>query len=548
MLTRRRLLQLVGKAALAGALAGCGRSLPTAAPSGETQAPQTAESSATPEPTQPPELHGTILVAVSGGSFKAWQALADAYVAKHPKVEVIIELQNKPLAERDAYYRKQFASGQPDMSLATINTLVELDALQSFMNWQPYLNAYSPYTNKPWQEGLFPEVVNPLSEHPDSQYMLSTELYQVLFYYNADLASKQGLDPDSPPTTYNELVEWAHSVREGFVGIDLQEISDQVDWLTRAYADPWYATPDFWSLCRCQPEDACFVAREQAFPAEDWRTNPHYDDPNRVDMNLVRAWEAFDQGHFMGALDSSFEPMMLRLRELLEPATLPIDWRLNVRTQPLWFYTGQALLHPAGSPFPAVFNQAMQQLPSGHIGLWPQGRQTPTPDPAITRGNRFELGAFALPPQDNGSGQLAYQRTLEQPVGYWGIPRKIQQQNDLEVDFVMFLTSPEGTALRLASELDPENAEGNLFGLPMVKDVQFPSQWARVFANLKPQGTILKPTPVHMVLGGVPSAADQRFIALADFFEGTSDAATLMSTLRARRELDRDAERAGEEQ
>jgi ABC-type glycerol-3-phosphate transport system substrate-binding protein len=70
-------------------------------------------------------------------------------------------------------------------------------------------------------------------------------------------------------------------------------------------------------------------------------------------------------------------------------------------------------------------------------------------------------------------------------IGFWGIPKKDQAQNDLEVDFAMYLTSPEGFGIYLANKLDANNPNGGIAGPPVVQNVELPGEYAERFANLR---------------------------------------------------------------
>ncbi|MHB9034750.1 MAG: hypothetical protein ACYC6L_17085 [Anaerolineae bacterium] len=547
-ITRRALLAAVGQLSLGSILAACKPLLqPTGNPGSQpTRAQTTGTPSLTPAavPTKKQDLSGEIVVAVSTGSHKAWQLVAQEYMRLQPKVKVTIALQREGVTLRDRYYREQITAGAPQLSLATVNTLGDLFSKQAFINWYPYLKQVNPYTNQVWQDMFEPASLSFASADSGHQYMLSTEFLQMVFFFNRSLVQRFGLDADSPPQTYDDLKRWASAGNENVASFDIWESSGQLDWLTRVFADPWYAAPEYWQLCACRSGDACFDPSKPAFPAADWALNPHFDDPELVDFNALRAWEAFDQGHFLGELDTSIAPLLDNLLAVLSAANLPPTWRTEARSEPLAFYTNQALMFPTGSYFISSFIQARQQLKSGSIGSWPEGRQTPTPNPALQRAGDFELGVFACPRQTQAQLKMQYQRTIEQPTGFWGIPRKLAPQNELEVDFVMYITSPEVVALKITQELDTENAEGNLIGLSTVKGVALPEPWRNLYAGLHPQGNVQKPHPLNMVFGGLPSTLNQRIAITADFLEGKLDGAACISALRQLREGGREDELA----
>jgi hypothetical protein len=86
-------------------------------------------------------------------------------------------------------------------------------------------------------------------------------------------------------------------------------------------------------------------------------------------------------------------------------------------------------------------------------------------------------------------------RTIEVNIGFLSVPKKDQAQNDLEMDFLMYLTSPDGFGLYLKNRLDPNNSGSTgINGPPIVKDVQLPADLAEKFAQLKLIGNSEKTT------------------------------------------------------
>ena len=121
-----------------------------------------------------------------------------------------------------------------------------------------------------------------------------------------------------------------------------------------------------------------------------------------------------------------------------------------------------------------------------------EGQPTPTPlqDQAATV---FDIGSFNNPTME-GDAVDAPARTIEVNIGFWSVPKKDQAQNELEMDFLMYLTSPEGYGVYLENKLDPNNPQGGINGPPIVKDVTLPAEYADRFAQLKLIGNTEKDT------------------------------------------------------
>ena len=106
----------------------------------------------------------------------------------------------------------------------------------------------------------------------------------------------------------------------------------------------------------------------------------------------------------------------------------------------------------------------------------------------------FEIGSFNNPTMEDSEVD-APARTIEVNIGFWSIPKKDQAQNDLEIDFMMFVTSPEGFGIYLQNKLDPNNANGGINGPPVVQNVELPGEMAERFAALRLIGNTEKDLP-----------------------------------------------------
>ena len=133
----------------------------------------------------------------------------------------------------------------------------------------------------------------------------------------------------------------------------------------------------------------------------------------------------------------------------------------------------------------------------------------------------FEFGTFAFPTMEGPCVQ-GKARANELPSGYLALPKKDRQQNDLEVDFVMFWTSPEGMNIYLNNKLDEQNLQGGIQGPTIVKGVELPAKWQEIFANQTFIGNYEKPgAPADKVARGFyfyePTKRDWA-IMVQDFF------------------------------
>ena len=104
------------------------------------------------------------------------------------------------------------------------------------------------------------------------------------------------------------------------------------------------------------------------------------------------------------------------------------------------------------------------------------------------------------------------------------MPLKDRVQNDLEVDFVMFWTSPQGMQIFLENKLDTENLQGGIAGPPLIKNVSLPGQWEDIFAQSVFIGNYEKPgAPGDAVARGFFKYEETKrewSIMVQEFFEG----------------------------
>lgn len=65
------------------------------------------------------------------------------------------------------------------------------------------------YERKLVDETLFPELFSQLIRYDGHYIGMPLNFYSHAMYYNKDLAAAAGLDPENPPTNWDELAEWA---------------------------------------------------------------------------------------------------------------------------------------------------------------------------------------------------------------------------------------------------------------------------------------------------------------------------------------------------
>ncbi len=444
-------------------------------------------------------MEGEVVVSLQGEDTQTWQALCDAYAQQNPNVKCSVEL--KPGEGYQDWIRTQFAGGAPRASWVNGNVVADLMSAKKFVNLEDYLDKPNPYNaDQPWRESFDQSVMN-LSRDPvtGELYHLSLEMVKIIWFYNQDIADKIGMT--TPPQTWDEMGEQMSLAKDaGYIpfciGGDFQEFWEmRIGWLARMYQDGFYCAPEKWDLSRCQEGDWCFEKGvDDTFPEANWQDNPHFDDANKVHQNFVRWLNAFQENK-LGPEDPEYKALMQEFKKVFKAENLPPGWTgVNGTTAYSLFLSGKCLFWLDGGWMISSFEKDLNNLRTGQFFTVKEGTPTPTPDPSFDTIKPFVFGTFDNPKMTAPEATCPWQRTIEWPVGFWSVPVKDAKQNDLEMDFMQFVTSPEGWGIYLQNKLDPNNPRGGLTGPSIVKGAEIPPELAAKFENLKPIGNTEKTT------------------------------------------------------
>jgi multiple sugar transport system substrate-binding protein len=199
-----------------GGTGGTGTSAATAttAPAGGGEAAATATpaaagggAEATPsEPTAPEAgtkpAEGTIQVAVvKGDMIITMRKLAEAYMQANQgaKVDVVIE------PEGGAFDARIAAGNQPDMFVASFGSQIGKYSAQEFVIPMEDLPGAKDLLGK-----LSEETVQQLYGH---NFYMPIGADVTMLIYNKDLFKQAGLDPNSPPKTWDEFLSYAEKIQ-----------------------------------------------------------------------------------------------------------------------------------------------------------------------------------------------------------------------------------------------------------------------------------------------------------------------------------------------
>ncbi|MBN1283907.1 MAG: carbohydrate ABC transporter substrate-binding protein [Anaerolineae bacterium] len=451
---------------------------------------------------QEEELSGEVVVSFQSNDAQTWEALCEAYMALHPGVDCIVEL--RPPDGYQEWIRTQFAAGTPRASLVNGNVVADMVNEKVFLDLNEYMDQENPYSGRPWSED-FDEIALANMRDPltGELYLLNTETVQVLWFYNKAIFEEVGLTDemealaaaDLNQPTWDQFLGWCDTLSAaGYIPVaiegDFRSFWEmRIGWMARMYADQF--TRDEAELVRCQPGDYCF--REGV--DDQWTydpTDPGNDDRTRVTFNPVRKMIAFRDGE--QRVDSPAWAAMYENFKAFGERCAPSGWIGTTDAYPL-FLTSKAAIRLDGAWLLSTFEKDIRSLAEGtyNYAAGGEGMPTPTPSADDLAAAVFEIGTFNNPTME-GPEVDAPARTIEVNIGFWSVPEKDQAQNDLEVDFLMFVTSPQGQGIYLANKLDPNNPNGGINGPVVIKDVVLPDEIASRFEGLRLIGNTEKDT------------------------------------------------------
>jgi len=457
------------------------------------------------------DLSGEITINLQTNDRPTWEAVAKAYMAKHPNVKVTVDL--KAAEGYQEFIRAQYAAGTPKASLVNANVVADLVNAKKFVDFTGYLDNTSPYTGKPWRDDMDAAAVqNMYNPTSNGIPMLNLETVQIAWFYNKTAFQKAGILEDANTVaktprnqpTWSQFIGWCDKLKAaGYTPVAIEgdfrsfwEI--RFGWLARMYLDQY--TRDEAELIRAQPGDWDFKEGVD----DKWKydaTDPYNDDAIKVTFNNARRFAALQAGKIK--VDTpAFKDLYKNFKQFADHC-VPDGWLGVGDAYPL-FLTQKAAIRLDGAWFLTSFDRDIKSLAEGKYissaGV-AEGKPTPTPLPSANI-TTFDYGSFNNPTME-GQYVKAPARTIEVNIGFWGVPVKDQAQNDLEVDFLMYLTSPEGYGVYLQNKLDPNNLTGGINGPPVVKNVKLPDPYPARFATLKLIGNTEKDAAGTFVSRGV---------------------------------------------
>ena len=469
------------------------------------------------------ELSGEIVISIASNDVQTYQAIADAYMEMHPNVDVLVELKPPGVDAYLQWIRSQFTSEVPRVSLIESPHLREFAQEGRLVDWGPYLNKENPYTGEKWEDSFEEWGLN-LVRDPNTGQMFTMpyQSVQTFWIYNKDHFEQAGITDVPPRPTWDQFVEWNEKLRDaGIIPIAIEGTTEQIwgggrmPWLMRSAMDQYHR--DDLQIIQCQEGDWCF--REGIDDV--WTYDPtdvRNDDPDRVSVNIARHLAALRNGEINFNNECTVE-MMTQVGRVFKTANgfVPEGWTGMTDAYPL-FLTQRAAMRMVHGGIYTSLPKDIRSLAQGEYGG--QAEVTAEDSAAAVE---FVYGRFAFPTIEGPCVQ-GTARANELTSGYLALPLKDRAQNDLEVDFVMFWTSPQGMRIFLENKLDTENLQGGIAGPPLIKNVTLPGKWEDIFAQSVFIGNYEKPgAPGDAVARGFFKYEETKrewSIMVQEFFEG----------------------------
>lgn len=426
--------------------------------------------------TEKDELSGTITINMPAeiGAAEAWKAVGDAYMEKHPEVEVVVDL--KPQESYTDWIKAQCNEENPAMDLFASNLAgpnVET------INYLDYAYDESPYSGGPWNEqfDFDMQYVDPATGAWTQLCLSGT---QILWFYNPDIFAEVGVEP---PKTWDELIEVCDKIAQaGYQPIampgDFNSFwSQQMGWMCQAYVDQ--TTRDQIEIVKAQPGDWNYDETVDGEFVYDI-TDPHNDDPSKVNQNVLRFFQAFRDGKITADSPGIKKVMENFAKVFPQYAGNDNFFGTDYNGAQTLFYQGKAAMWLDGAWFFSSFFNTMDSVASGDDVK--VGEQT------VEGIQEFDLATFNMPSME-GEEFLAPARTIEVSGYNVGALKKDAQHNELVIDFLKYYSSSEGYGLFLEAAINNNMS----IGIPLVNGVELSdARLKNAFSNIELIGNCQK--------------------------------------------------------
>lgn len=397
----------------------------------------------------------------------AKQALADAYRAKQPGVEVVWETQDREPEEYVTWLGTQLAAGDINLDIVSGNYV---STFRNYVNLDQYRKTVNPYTGNPWDEDLDWDFFRSL-DASGQRNMLATRSVHINWFYNQDLFARAAVA--APPTTWTEFVDVCAKLdAAGITPVGANYDFQVPQWFAEVYFDQYHTH---------------WVETVRAKEG-DWNFDPELDGVfvfDATNPNLHNTYTYNQQRFFKGIKDGvlrfdtpEIEAIMTNMAQVFPRYATEDFFVIEDEQKYARFLQGQVAIMATGSwDYGNVTNDLAALGPErlAELGI-DAGAVKP-----------FAWSTFENPTME---GELVKSpvRSVESASGeYISIVNKDQAQTNLSVDFAMFWLSAAGYQPYLDGQMaapEPFSPDGPL----EVLGVTEPGEFQELFAQIKMLG------------------------------------------------------------
>ncbi len=500
---RKKLVAILLAAVTTAAMVGCGASGTDAttdtagSAETETEAGGEAASETQEESTEAAADDNTITVCVQNntGAQEAWTALADAYMEKHPEINVVIDL--KASDNYDQWLQTTITSDNPNADLVAINLAGDARKGRA-INYMEYLDNDSPYSDGAWRDqfNMDKQVIYTADNSMDA---LSLDSVQVIWLYNADIFEEAGVEV---PKTWDDLVAACEKIQAaGYQPIAMDGdynsfYAQTMGWLAQIYLDQTNRSDVL--INRSQEGDYCYDPDIDGSWSYD-PTDPYNDDSSKVTQNPVRAFASVVDGTRRGDTEGLKAVWTNFAKVFPTYAGGDSFFGTNVNGAKALFYQGKAAMMVNIASGIVEYDNDMKAMEAGE-------EVTDSDGNTIENVQKFNLGSFNMPSM-TGDAFEADARTIEVATGFIGCISKSQEHDDKVIDFMMYYSSEEGQSIYINAGLEAGMVPA---GKSLVYGVSYPDEIQNAFDGLTMIGNCQKDFSNQLARGIGESAENFR--------------------------------------
>ena len=161
--------------------------------------------------------------------------LVDQFNKENPDIEVVAKYNPDMYKGLTQNLQASMASGKnPDVVQMGYSYLNYAGDNLKYVDIQDLINKQAPEDKTYLQDNFLPNILNLATTDGGKQIGLPYSMSVPVLYYNPDLFKQAGLDPNQPPKTWQEVTEYAKTIKEktNTVGFFMQEYAD--NWAQQA--------------------------------------------------------------------------------------------------------------------------------------------------------------------------------------------------------------------------------------------------------------------------------------------------------------------------